>query len=1117
MDDHPHAPSSPAGPDFDIQSRGQNASPLQHWNTPLGPTTVPPPGVMTPPFHQMQGPMGGPPYAHAPGSQVGHESFPAHGLLRHPSMDGRQPAGPGLQAHAGERPVSEDAGDLERRLRNMILKNAGHAVPEATSATPSKADGPSPPVSLPPHMRMASQADQNAYLAQNRPVATPTGAQAQAGADTPKSQQPRKRMNQAQRRQMNTNQTIPLGSHSPMAQGPGVTRKPPVTRSNQANPRAGQQQPWTRQGAAPTAPVQPHVQPPPRHQYGQAMPADQGRMTQGAAISTRPPPSRQSLYHPRNERAGPGPLAQRQANYLEALARQEVRLAAMDRGDQERIEAFRAVLEEACRRAILAHEKARAATDSFDARTIELKSFGSLSSGFATKSSDMDLALLSPHSHPPPSSPLSPIPRILEKAFLDLGYGARLLTKTRVPIIKLCETPPTDLMDDLKAERDDWEKSIREEAAAAAAGAGAGAAATKTPDGKSDGKSDGVKEVVTVNGTTNPSSTDETLFTCSQGAQETLTTYFRRTRNWVEGRGGTDPSPGKAEQRRFMLAQVVRAWVDGLQDDTLRRRLQKVRSMDLEMYSRSLASVWSQAEGERIVLSWATRRLREATDDKERQGEMLVSQWRHLQDHVGSDVGNFERSLHRSWDRLKELPSANLGLLAEQKDETPKAYYLRTCSLLRALGGRDRDANRALLSPAETEVLQAVVEQYVQGLRDETRVHVRESLASRVGVRPALSEAYAQHHAECQVRRLSSGNRHRDMSEADRAVVEQYARFIRRDGASGMPAALAEEFQSAVRACQPPVPQLRERHGDHLEFPKSGVGIQSDVNFSNHLALHNTLLLRCYAQSDPRVRPMVLFVKAWAKRRQINSPYHGTLSSYGYVLMVLHFLVNIAQPPVAINLQQAWHALPPEAAQRRRHDEPTTEEGYDVRFWRDESAIQQLASQGRLTQNQQSVGLLLLGFFDYYARQGPHAFAHGFSWSMDVLSLRTPGGILSKQTKGWTGAKTTVTAPTQPGQRVKEVRHRYLFAIEDPFEIDHNIARTVTHNGIVAIRDEFRRAWQIIGRITGDTPIENSELFQDALAVGGSQGDGPGRGDAATRTAPPRTWEDHEVIGAMPA
>ncbi|KAK3203520.1 hypothetical protein GRF29_112g1561921 [Pseudopithomyces chartarum] len=89
----------------------------------------------------------------------------------------------------------------------------------------------------------------------------------------------------------------------------------------------------------------------------------------------------------------------------------------------------------------------------------------------------------------------------------------------------------------------------------------------------------------------------------------------------------------------------------------------------------------------------------------------------------------------------------------------------------------------------------------------------------------------------------------------------------------------------------------RERKQGPLDFPKSGVGIQCDINFANPLALHNTHLLHCYSLTDPRVRPMILFVKAWAKRRKINSAYSGTLSSYGWVLMVLHYLVNIVSPP----------------------------------------------------------------------------------------------------------------------------------------------------------------------------------------------------------------------------
>ena len=101
-------------------------------------------------------------------------------------------------------------------------------------------------------------------------------------------------------------------------------------------------------------------------------------------------------------------------------------------------------------------------------------------------------------------------------------------------------------------------------------------------------------------------------------------------------------------------------------------------------------------------------------------------------------------------------------------------------------------------------------------------------------------------------------------------------------------------------------------------------------------------------------------------------------------------------------------------------------------------------------------------------------------WTHDTLSLRTIGGIVPKQAKGWTGAKTETVDLSGPGSQTKEIRQRYLFAIEDPFEIDHNIARTVVHNGIVAIRDEFRRAHTLIknaGVFPGKGP---EDMFAEA-------------------------------------
>jgi DNA polymerase sigma len=66
-----------------------------------------------------------------------------------------------------------------------------------------------------------------------------------------------------------------------------------------------------------------------------------------------------------------------------------------------------------------------------------------------------------------------------------------------------------------------------------------------------------------------------------------------------------------------------------------------------------------------------------------------------------------------------------------------------------------------------------------------------------------------------------------------------------------------------------------------------------DICVNNTLALRNTNLLRDYAVIDARFKPLVLIVKYWAKRRQINNPYAGSLSSYAYVLLVLLFLQQV--------------------------------------------------------------------------------------------------------------------------------------------------------------------------------------------------------------------------------
>ncbi|EGN91781.1 hypothetical protein SERLA73DRAFT_66841, partial [Serpula lacrymans var. lacrymans S7.3] len=216
--------------------------------------------------------------------------------------------------------------------------------------------------------------------------------------------------------------------------------------------------------------------------------------------------------------------------------------------------------------------------------------------------------------------------------------------------------------------------------------------------------------------------------------------------------------------------------------------------------------------------------------------------------------------------------------------------------------------------------------------------------------------------------------------------------------------------------------------------PGLPLGIACDIGFENRLALENTRLLMCYAMIDPtRVRTLVLFLKVWSKRRKINSPYQGTLSSYGYVLLVIYFLVHVKNPPVLPNLQQ----MPP---LRPISQEDTQLAGYNTWFFDDIELLRQRWQ----SSNTESVAELLIDFFRYYSRD--------FSYNTGVASIRA--GLLKKESKGWQNDLSS--------GKYNDARERNRFCIEDPFEADFNVARCVTKDGLYLIRGEFMRASRIL-------------------------------------------------------
>ncbi|TAQ84443.1 hypothetical protein B7494_g7239 [Chlorociboria aeruginascens] len=758
----------------------------------------------------------------------------------------------------------------------------------------------------------------------------------------------------------------------------------------------------------------------------------------------------------------------------------------------------------------------------------------------------MDLALLSPQSKPSPESQDSQIPRLLERVLLDLGYGARLLTKTRVPIIKLCEKPTEKLKADLLAERLKWESGFDAENDEEDEDNIKGEIATEEPEltksqvsKSAEGQESRELSIDTKTSRTGSQESahaedlsqekserdSEKKVTLKQKDGQSLPDYYSSAKRLLRKLGGRDVSD-RAEELTSdefkILNDVCRAFVAGLSSKELSNKLCRYESIS-SLFDpskppsrRPLIIIWNQIEGERLAMAWDSRPLTEPDDKREFECQGIVDAWQALlaktEDYTNSQHDN--REIYRASERLKKICSLQLMFLEQMPTEEPVQYYGRAQMILDNLKQRHTEAGGDYVTPI-------VIAHYISGVCNAQIKQILQNSPCGAGSLQAIALSH-------RILQLAFDYEHAlkvgAFDKADITDVEKYVGFLRGrvvakpDTQAETEAILISKMRNLPDPTQLSPNKPRDRYKDHLEFPKTNIGIQCDINFSAHLAIHNTLLLRCYSHCDPRVKLLILFVKNWAKVRGINTPYRGTLSSYGYVLMVLHYLVNIAQPFVCPNLQ-IFRREPPPYLSPSEIEAQSVCQGRDVRFWRNETEIKSLADRKMLNHNHDSLGVLLRGFFEYFAVNMPMTTysCRSFDWGREVLSLRTHGGLLTKVEKGWIGARTTIetrttAAPRTPSnapaninkpnaqldtsseptetnpkpakvtnkkvEEVKEIRHRYLFAIEDPFELDHNVARTVTHGGIVAIRDEFRRAWRIIKNVGRE---QKEELLDPVL------------------------------------
>lgn len=179
-----------------------------------------------------------------------------------------------------------------------------------------------------------------------------------------------------------------------------------------------------------------------------------------------------------------------------------------------------------------------------------------------------------------------------------------------------------------------------------------------------------------------------------------------------------------------------------------------------------------------------------------------------------------------------------------------------------------------------------------------------------------------------------------------------------------------------------------------------------------------------------------------AKMNNLNNPIYKTLSSYGYMLMLIHFLQSAVDPPLLPILQvfiyfhyslqklpPNWNGMPIQGQPQVPTALIESYEGvlYDTYFYhpRDLVLLNRFAQRNTMT-----VGELLVDFFYYYGYE--------YDYIHSVVTIRQKG-VLDREEKCCDSIW----------------KMMMQLCIEDPFEIDYDVAHVITPTSSSMIQECF--------------------------------------------------------------
>ncbi|RWS29472.1 poly(A) RNA polymerase GLD2-like protein [Leptotrombidium deliense] len=197
--------------------------------------------------------------------------------------------------------------------------------------------------------------------------------------------------------------------------------------------------------------------------------------------------------------------------------------------------------------------------------------------------------------------------------------------------------------------------------------------------------------------------------------------------------------------------------------------------------------------------------------------------------------------------------------------------------------------------------------------------------------------------------------------------------------------------------------------------------IEIDMNLNKVVSIHNTRLVKSYTRLDDRVSQLVLLVKYWARKNEINNAFERSLSSYTLTLMVINYLQCACKPIVLPCLQKIC------------------KEEFDPRISLDEINLYANLPTFRSC-NKESISELFLGFLNHYSK---------FDFQELTISVRL-------------------------GYWFKTDHRKHIF-VEEPFDHSNTATSVSTEYAFQRIKDTFLFSYEQLNMLS----VQIKRLFND--------------------------------------